>query len=325
MIAARRPPAGLDDDGVITFLRQVAPVLGEGTRALEACDFYEELRRKKSRRPAELMAVAQFKKLLRDSVTELGDAVRKLSADAGANELTPAIDAGVVQIDPLVAADAKEMLEVYMQKLGALIKRGKAYPVFDDATGELVRAGVAEGLLQVSRGNERRGRQAAVATDLLSRMPSLPRASMDQVLSVRRELETPLIRFRSTVIALARQLDAELFEDELDGEIDDLYLEQVAPALEDLAEAFTTDAYLRELAAATAEDIKWLFATGAGLTIGLLQTGRLPALAATAIGAGGVATSAAARATLTVRKTRDDARHRSLYFLYRANEQLRRC
>lgn len=321
ILASTEHVGSLDEDEMVEFLRQVAPIV-DNPQAIEFCDSFEQLKRRRHRKRQDLTQLIQARRLLRNAVKTLGADAQRISASAGGDELGVAVKAGLLEIDPLVDPSGGGILETYIVKLDALLTHATTYPLFDDEIGEFVRLRGAEGLFEISAGNERRGKQAAIASDLLSRMPALPNASMTDVLSVRRDLEKPLGRFRAIVIGLAKQLESELLDADLDGEIQDIYLSQIAPALDDLADQFASSIYLRELADASADDLKWLFAAGAGLTLGLAGVGHLPALTATSIGAGGIAASTAVKTASAVGRTRSTARRNHLYFLYRANNKL---
>jgi len=323
LLASAEQLGHLDVDGLIAFLRQVAPALGE-QGALEACDRFEQLRRKRHKSRDEILAIERFKMMAREAASGFATAAETMLAQAGAEELQPALDAGVLRLDPLLAADSSNVAAAYLGKLGELLAQSDVHVVFDDETGGLVRAGVAEGLFEVSAGAERRGKQAAAATGFIGRMPALPRASMKQVLDVREELREPLGRFRPAVIRLARLIEGGMLSGDVAAEIQDIYDADVAPALEDIAAAFTRDAYLRELLGAAFDDVRTLLACGAGLVAGIADPAHLPALASDALGVGAAAIPIASKALYRVKAGREAARQDHLYFLYRANQELAR-
>lgn len=314
----------LDDDGVISFLRQVGPAIGNPT-ILEACDLYEDLRKKRNRSRQEILAAARFKKILRDSASEFAEVAYQAMESAGAADLTLAVDAGFVEIDPLIAPDTEDsdaFAQAYFEKLAALLEDAHVYPLFDDETGSLLRACVAEGWLDLPPGGERRGKQAAVAADFIERMPALPRATMAEVLDVRRELSDPLERFRGAVIRLSRLVESPLLEADFQREVEDVYKSEVAPALTEIRQAFANNAYVRELAALTAEEVQKLIGAGAALTLGLAGVAHLPGLAAASVGVASTAASEAAKAAFNLKHARDEARGNQVFFLYSANKML---
>jgi hypothetical protein len=296
---------------------------------LQACDEYERLRRKRRRSRVEIVATIKFEQILRQAVRDLGDTGAKLIERAGGKELTTAIAAGVVEIDPLLdpvidsTSDVPEdLLHAYTRKLDSLLSDPRVYPLFDDATGDFVRAHVEEGLFKLSSGANRRGKQAATAAAFVARMPALPNASMTDVLDVRSELADPRRRFRAAVIRLAKLLESTIVGEDLTAELQDLYDAEVAPALEEIAEAFLTRAYLKELLVSAAEDARSLITQGAGIAVGLAGLEHMPALTATSCGMAAAGASLATKTTVRVNRGRRVAVANQLYFLYEADQLL---
>jgi hypothetical protein len=330
MLASAEALGELDNSGMVAFLRAIAPSLEGGSTTLRACDEYELLQRKRHRSRAEIIATIKFEQILRHAVRDLGDAGANLVQQAGGTELAVAIAAGVVEIDPLLdpVVDSRsdvpdELLHAYTRKLDSLLWDPRVYPLFDDATGDLVRSHVAEGLFKLSAGANRRGKQAATAAAFVARMPALPHASMTDVLDIRSELADARTRFRAAVIRLSKLLDSTLVGEDLAAELQDIYDAEVAPALEDIAEAFLTRAYLREFLATAAEDVRSLITQGAGITLGLAGLGHLPALTATSVGIAAAGASLATEMKLKVSRAREVGTANQLYFLYEADQRLR--
>jgi hypothetical protein len=316
----------LDDDGVIAFLRQIGPAIGR-PEILEACDLYDDLRRRRNRSRQEIVAAAQFKRTLREAVADFAGVAREVMESAGAADLTQAFDAGLVEVDPLITPETEDtdaFGEAYFNKLATLLSDAQIYPLFDDETGDLLRAVVAEGWFELSPGGERRGKQAAIAANFIERMPALPRATMAEVLDVRRELNDPLERFRAGVTRFARLVDSPLLEDDFRAEVEDVYKADVAPALAEIREAFARNAYIKELATLTADEIEKLIGASAVLTLGLAGVAHLPGIAAAAVGTASAAASQAAKAAFNVKSRRNEARQNQVFFLYSTNESLSR-
>jgi hypothetical protein len=115
--------ADLDDDGLMAFLDEAAPSLGPPVPVLLAQ--VRPLATKKHRTRQELQALGQMKRALRQMAAEIGEKYEEMLEDAGAGELIPAIDAGLVEIDPIVmdehVGDDDILIKSYMDKLKALL------------------------------------------------------------------------------------------------------------------------------------------------------------------------------------------------------------
>jgi hypothetical protein len=96
-----------------------------------------------------------------------------------------------------------------------------------------MRAMVAEG--KVTDVHAARSNEAAAAGRLIAGLDAFPRAAMDDLLDVRRQLEHPLVRFRAALATVQVELAA--WDEGFDREVEDLYRQQVALACSGAASA----------------------------------------------------------------------------------------
>jgi hypothetical protein len=191
----------------------------------------------------------------------LGDKVREVLADAGVDELSQARQNGVIEIDRADSRDSVEFLADcvisaaqggsshrnqtasqaiiarFLDKLSDYLSSGTDYLVLDEAIGRLVDAAVREGVVTPSAGPTKRSAEATGAAAFMSRLPSFPDASIDELLDIRQELSGPVTRFRSAMVTLAREFTAASWEPEFGGELHDAWVGTVAPAVLDIEEA----------------------------------------------------------------------------------------
>lgn len=316
--------AELDDDGLMTFLEAVGPSLGPAAPTLFAQ--FRALATKRHRTRQELQALGQMKRALRQMAMEIGERYEELLEDAGAAELIPAIEAGLVEIDPIVmdehVGDDDILIKSYMDKLKSLLVARTSYPLFDEDTGTLVRAAVGEGMFDLGATAKRRGKQAATATDYITRVPAFPGATIAEVLDIRSELAKPLVRFRSAVADLSREVEAAAHDEDFAAEVADLYVTEVEPVLLELREAVETNTYLRQLLGKVSSDAKTFIAGPAVLTLGLIGWTELSAVVAAGVTTGAAATAAAAEAAVAKRQGKREAERSQLFLLYQTQELL---
>jgi hypothetical protein len=313
----------MGEAGMIDLLRQVGPLINPD--AVAALDLYDQMLRKKRKTREEMQAILQLKRLLQDSSIEWLEKVEEMLEAAGAAELTPALDAGLVTIDPLVReGDAGDdaLFEAYMTRLRDLMTSKHVYPLLDGGTGDLVRAAVSEGAWELGDAAGRRGKQVSGASRFMERLPAFPEATMAEILDIRDRLRPPLVRFRAAMIEMERLIDAAAHDEAFEAEVADLYLEKVAPALLEIEEAVGDDKYLRQLAGNLVGDAK-TYASG-GLTLAVAMFAHVPNLVAAATGLGvGAATAAGQAAWDHARSNREMERHQ-LFFLYKLGDLLER-
>jgi hypothetical protein len=310
--------------------------------AAEAFAHYEHLRSKRRPTRDEIRAMYQYRHLLGEASAELHAKSRELLNESGADELIPAIDAGVVTIDPVIReGDSATALvpgiqraagvepdydsliaDSFLQRLRDLLVDAYAYPLFDEQVGDIVRSHVSEGLFEVGAMSLRHGRQASTAAQLMEKLPSFPAASLAEVLDIREELRGPLTRFRAAVAEMERLLQSAAHEQDFAAEVEDLYREKVAPALQEIAELVEQNSYLHQLMRAVAANPK--SALTAVRTMGVAGAAGIPDLAAAALGPAIPLGEAAVRASLASREGHREIEGHHLFFLYKTEELLSR-
>jgi hypothetical protein len=306
----------MDEPELLAFVREVAPIVDPAATA--GIDAYAQLRRKKGKTRHEIQGLLQAKRVLREFAGEWTEKVEEMLMDAGADELIPAMEAGLVTIDPLMRAGDQgddALFNAYITRLRELLKTGHAYPLLDDQTGDLVRAAVSEGAWELGAVARRRGKQITGASRFMERLPGFPDASMQEILEIRDRLRPPLVRFRAAMVEVERLIDAAAHEQAFEAEIADVYLEKVAPALQEIDEAVQDDKYLRHLAGALVGDGKTYVSGGLSLAVAIFA--QVPNLVAVATGMGvGALTAGLQAGWRSAGGSRQTERHQ-LFFLYK--------
>jgi hypothetical protein len=260
-------------------------------------------------------------------------------------ELHRARDAGVLELDGLgldgVPLFSDEVLrdagiphashseqyatELVARMVGFIGPSESTYPLLDSQMIDLVRE------LDVATGSKTDAPSATephLATSFIGRMESFPDAVMDEILDVRRELNAPLVRFRSAVAGMAREMEETPLDRGFARAADALYRERVAPALLEISEVEKERGLFRQIArqALTGEATPDLAPTIA--TVGLAATHypSLPVLAAAIGGLSGPALSSAYNLVAAVKEARDrlaaERRTNKFLFLVEADRKL---
>ena len=319
LLGSARAAGEMGAEAMIPLLRAVAPVIAP--EALEGLDLYEELQRKRRRTREEIQAMLQLRRMLASCANEIVEKADELLEAAGAAEIVPALEAGLVSIDPIMrdGDDGDDaFVRAYTDRLRDLLKEGHAYPLLDDETEGLVRAAVSEGAWELGPAPRRRGKQATAAAHLMERLPAFPEASVAEVLDVRERLRPPLVRFRAAIIEMERLIESAAHDPDFGGEVEQLYQEKVAPALLEISEAIADDSYLRQLVGASVADAKTLL--GGGIAMGVTSLAHVPNLIAVATGLGVSAASAAGQAAWTRASGRRETERHQMFFLYKLDE-----
>lgn len=323
--------ANLNPKQRMEFLRRIYPTL-EPERApvvLALLNYYDQLaRQKRGRSKEELLTYLQMKPKMDELqqqlesiwVDELIPKVEGMLESSGASQLVEAMSQGILDVDPLMRGEEEfeldQFIDAFVDKLAKVLSQRGAYPLFDDQTGTLVRHGIAEGLFATSPVTRERGKQVAAASDFMSRLPAFSGATIREILDIRRELQSPLVRFRAAMIELGTLIESAAYEEAFPEEVDELFKARVEPVLLEIEEQIQGSAYLSELIGEAVGDTKTLL-TGV-LAFGITESADLPNLLAGGAAATQVIASAAWKWQMERRKTKQN----ELYFLYRTEELL---
>jgi len=315
LVAMAAAIGDLSDDQKVDFLTQVLPSVSpkQAQQTLPLLSLYRQLRRERRRSREEIVLVERIRRQLNVAWEMIRERVDEMVASSGANELSPAMEAGLLEIDVLLSGQEDfsldDMLQEFLDRLAQSLTDDAAYPLFDDEAGSLVAAHVAEGLIVPTQSAEARGRQVAAAADFMTRLPAFPAASVAEILDIRNALRDPLVRFRAAMVEVTEMLAAAAYETPFSGDLEQIYVEKVSPALLEVTEAVRTNRYLRELLGEAIMDMKTI--ATAVLTFGVTRTSDMAPL----IAGGAAAATAAMSAAWNTAAERRRIRQQQFYLL----------
>jgi hypothetical protein len=300
---------------------------------------YRDLRqrRKGTLSKAQIQTRFEIQSHLKKAWTEFEDGIGEFLRVAGADGIVEAVDTGLLDVHRFEAGGAERMggLESedqdrrqeefiedlfweFLDLIGETVADGETNPLFDQMSGDLVRTGVEAGVISPSESALARGRRSGLASDLLQRLPLFDRATVQDVLDIRSELEGPLVRFRSAVMDLSDEIRSAAWDEDFPSDADAAFRKAVEPAILDIEEAVQANSSLGMLATR-------LFRPGSvvtGLTLMLGTVAELPDVAALALGSGTTSAMTARGAYKEWRESRDKIESNQMYFYYSARERL---
>jgi hypothetical protein len=299
----------------VKLMQQVAPALGETGEA-----FTQRMHRLEESVGADgaqgiLQLLLDGSPDMREQRQKLNRVVEEQLTVAGVPSVLPAIDAGLLQLAPIENTD--DLFDGYVKALWSVLRDARYYPLFDARIAHLVDAAVREGALNPPGGVRSKGKQAGAASGFLARLPTFPRASMDEIIDIRGELDRPLIRFRAEMVHVAHDLGVDAFDPEFDQAAEDAWTSKVSPALLELQE-LVEEKRLRQQFGAKLPGSGAIGAAG-GLITGVITHAPLIG-AGVAVGAAAVTTTAVALADRA--RLDRDMRKRPYYLLHRTEELL---
>jgi hypothetical protein len=235
-------------------------------------------------------------------------------------ELLPAIEEGVLKIDTLGLEEEGDT-DVLVQRVSDLIANVVApesttLPMFDDASGDFLRAMQVEGMLSSARLEP--AQQIGVASQFIEWVPAFPNASIDRILVARSEMRESLIKYRGAVIQLTKEVEASPVDDSFRNEVADLHRQCVQPALDEI-DQLTHDLGLWETITRTARSGGGRLATEFALAFAVADVVGIPPLLIAAIPP---AVDVAGKILEQRKETKASQRANQFYFLYEADRTL---
>jgi hypothetical protein len=152
---------------------------------------YALLKRKRHKSKDEFLTLKRIERELAKAGEDLSARATEIATEAGLDVLLPAIEEGVLDLDPLDVGegDTDVMVERMSQLIAEIVApRSTTLLMLDDASGGLLRAMLNEGVIPDARLAP--ATQADVAARFIAWVPSFPDADH----CVRQKGGTPMIR-----------------------------------------------------------------------------------------------------------------------------------
>jgi hypothetical protein len=259
-----------------------------------------------------------FVEQIEGSRADINRVVDEQLTQAGYRGIAPAFDAGFVSIEPIdISVDFSEG---YLASLQRLLLDPTMYPIFDGEVRKLLRTFVDAGEITVGTHQASRNTQATTAERFLSRLPTFPLATMDEIVDIRDDLRRPLTAFRSEMVKLSVVLRSTPLEADFDEAAQNAWVEHVEPALDELGELTRERNLLRtygfELATGAA-------GASAGLVVGLAIHQPLDAAMLTStVSAAAAASTAIVRGSIGRERKAAALNAHPYYFLHQTEARL---
>jgi hypothetical protein len=231
------------------------------------------------------------------------------------------MQSGVVEIAIFDVSDQKEMVNAYLETVGNAVVSGETYPLFDDMTGNLVSTAIREGKIVPTDVSINRAKQIGLSSDLLRRLPLFDEASVDEILDIRKELDKPLIRFRSAIIQFSRDAQSAAWDKEFSKEAEQVFREHVEPAVLDIEEACRSNKLLLRILPTLAEKPAVPLTTSV-LALMLAQASQLPEMVVGGLSVAAGVSAATLRSVQEWRERNREIEGNQLYFYYKAGKML---
>lgn len=307
---------------------ETLPTWCPGTSAADqARDLKDRYKRARSRRYSKKgqESLGRFERALDEAWPALSDGLTEVVTRLGGDEIISAAESGLLCIhrfeapigSSLLDRETGSVVDEYVSVVGGTVSDKSTYPLFDEQTNSIISSGIKAGFIQVSDFGIARGREVGLAADLFRRLPLFPRASVKEILDIRRELATVLLRFRSAMLGFSKEIKDASWDEEFGLAAETVFRKEVAPAILDIEEAVKSNRFVAELSQ------RLVPLGGVALSALAISMSNLPhaALAALATGAS-VGSATVIQAYRGWDEKRQTTERNHLYFYYKASKFL---
>jgi hypothetical protein len=241
---------------------------------------------------------------------------------AGAVGINRAKESGLLTLHSLGETGSfDDIVNEFLDVVANSVSNGSTYPLFDEQTSGLVRAGIEEGKITVSDKGIDRSKHSRLAAHLFERLPLFDAASVDEILDIRKELERPLVRFRAAMMKFSDDIRSAAWDKDFDSEAQKVFYREIEPAVLDIEDAVKSNGYLAALVRKVA-DKPLAIPAGSALAVVMSQLSSLPDLVSQALGVSLAVAPLVYDATREWKEKQLKAEQNHLFFYYRVKKEL---
>jgi len=311
---------------------------------------YKKLLSKKHLGSREIIAKKQLERFFEDNWTEIKKTAKNFIDLSQIEQLNLATQTGILElhkfqntdqdratidfmIESVAAARAQfnqktkissqdeSWIQEFAENICEAVSDGSTYPLFDELTRELVNKGIKEQIIDVSKSGIDRGKQVGLASQLFERLPLFEQASVDEILDIRKELEKPLVRFRSAIIRFSEDIKSASWDKDFAPEAEKVFYREVEPAILEIEDATKSNQFLTSMVRKFV-DKSLILTTGSVLSIALSQIPTLPHEIAVSLGISFSSAAIIYDAYDEWKKKKQAIEQNLLYFYYKTRQHL---
>ena len=268
-----------------------------------------------------------IKKQLRESVLEIGKLTSGVIGIEDCSELQALVKNKQVIIEKFNdLGNDDAWASEYVQKLKGSMK--SSYPLFDELSNNLMRAAVKGRVINLSDIEKRKIAHAGLADNYIQRLPSFEEATSTEIVDIKKELSSPLVRFRSSLLDYSKSIQSLPWDDDFAPECASLFDREIAPAVLEIEEATKANSFVKNLGNKFFTD-EGVWKTTGGLVLSIAAAGVLPSFTSVAtasipaiVTGGTIAISKIAQAHSDYVSLKKETQKKDMYFFYQAGKLL---
>ena len=207
-----------------------------------------------------------------------------------------------------------KLIDLYLEEFTAKLDSPNIYPIFDDPEGVLLGKPIRS---LITTSQLRHSKQATLGQGLIHQLPTFPKAKVDEILDIRKDLTKLLSPFRAAVVELSEGVNENPWDNEAVADvIRDVYTGKVTPIMEEISAEAKRNKYLRVLMADAISDPAASLTSF--LTFGAAQVLNLPFYASLGV----ASTSHLIRTFQRKRSTLQALKKNKLFIMHELNSRL---
>lgn len=189
----------------------------------------------------ERLKIARFKDMFPQTWEQLSASFNEILKNFGFDEIEIAANTGLLEIHPFQTS-GDEAIHEYISAVENMLASSMTHPMLDEQTGNIVRLALQEGKMSIGNVGTKRSKQIGLVADLFDRLPIFE-IGMDELLDIRNELQSPLVRFRAEMVKLSEDIETASWDNDFSADVQDVYQTKVEPALLEIEEKLESTAF----------------------------------------------------------------------------------
>jgi hypothetical protein len=292
---------------------------------IHAREQYSELRKMRSPSTKLDKERLQIEKRLESAWSRYVTKIKEAIIRTGYENLEKLLNLERVDIAPsglLDGSDAstgyQEIFETYFNELVRSVTDVETLPLLDDLAGGTISEMIEVGKLTPNPSAIHRSSHAGLFANLFNRLPEFDKASVDELLDIRRELERPLTNFRAKLSKLSADFDSASWDEDFAYDAQRAVTEHIEPEIQEIEDAIRSNTYLGKLNTRITDKVTQEWAAVLGLAV--MSNSATLMVAGAAVSAG----KNLIQAKQDLEASKEDVEGKSMYFYYGVGERLSR-
>lgn len=206
-----------------------------------------KLKKQKYRSKQEILAQAQIKKSLGECKGALKSCLENLLDQPESKTIQALVERGIISVFDYEfdGLNMDELTGGYFANLVGTMKHGLSYPLFDKMSADLVGSLISDKSVDISRTDKEVLRHAGIAVEILSTLPTLEGASVDEIIDFKRDLKTPLTSFRRAIYGFSEKIESLPWDDDFQYDCLKIYYSDVLPQINEINELVSETSVLK--------------------------------------------------------------------------------